>query len=137
MNKKDLAVSKSKVTKQGFFDDRVGNKDSPDSTRVIKGTNVDYTRFTLLFKLRSETKPFDSIDVVHTSQYRTIIETDQARLNHKLDTLISNVLMVFIRESHNSSEYVSVIKRRNNAIKKYLRHAGIAQHRIKIISRVE
>ncbi|MES2680225.1 MAG: hypothetical protein V4635_10085 [Bacteroidota bacterium] len=133
MNKRETAASKSKIKKDSFINERVGDQDLSDSTLVIKGTNVDYTKFRLLFKLRSDTTRFDSIDVVHTSQYHTIIETDQSRLNYKLDTLVPEVLVVYIRESHKNTENVSVIKRRNNSIRKYLHHSGIAYHRIKII----
>jgi hypothetical protein len=109
-----------------------------DTVAAIRGTNVDYYRYLLFFRLKSDPRRLDSLVIEHTSQYKTIIETDQARLRYLLDTLsVKNIMMVYIRKHYDvkreEQEHLHVAKGRSRSICKFLKHCGIPQQKIKLL----
>lgn len=109
-----------------------------DSAAAIKGTNVDYYRYLLFFRLKSDPRRLDSLVIEHTSEYKTIIETDQVRLHYLLDTLpASHVITVYIRKYYDKKreehEHLHVVKGRTRSICKFLKSCGIAPQKIKLL----
>jgi hypothetical protein len=114
------------------------NEGNNDSITSIKGKNVDYYRYLLLFRLKKDPTQLDSIVVEHTSEYKTITELDQVRLNYKLDTLpVRDILMVYVKEYYSKKgaeqEQTHVAKGRTSAIRKFLHRSGIPFPHIKVL----
>jgi hypothetical protein len=109
-----------------------------DSVAATKGTNVDYYRYLLFFRLKSDPRRLDSLVIEHTSQYKTIIKTDQVRLRYLLDTLsVKNIMAVYIRKYYDvkreEQDHQHVAKGRNRSICKFLKHCGIPPQKIKLL----
>ncbi len=140
--KGSLALSKRKRGKkqngrrQGEIYGQRARVSEPDSLDVTRGRNIDYYRYLLLFKLKKNPWHLDSLVVEHTSEYKTIIELDQVRVDHKIDSLlVKNILFVYIKKFYAPDPHDTeiVANKRVRAIKKYLHNSGISAKRIKFI----
>ena len=107
-----------------------------DSLSFAMGNNVDYFRYLIFFRLKSDPKALDSLLVTHTSAYKTLIAVDQTRLSYMIDTIgIKNIIMVYLKEYYDTTlirnEHQQVTKARIHAVKKCILKMGVPAGKVK------
>ena len=137
MNRKRNA-KKPGASAKSYFSTSSTKEEKEDSSAIVQGRNVDYFRYLLFFRLKQHPQQLDSLLIEHTSEYKTIIEVDQSRLNYMIDTMrLRNILTVYIKAQGSvkdrENEQYHLEKDRTRSISKFLRKAGIASDRIKVL----
>jgi hypothetical protein len=116
-----------------------GADETPEEEDIaIKGRNVDYFPYLLMFRLNTNPTRIDSDVVMHTNELNDLIPVDKSRLVYRIDTIgAKNILTVYLKKYYNpeldKGKPVHLPHSRLKTIKKILMAEGIPAKHIKIL----